>query len=194
MGNKPKILYFYVFGCKAYIFLSIEVCANKLTLHSELMIFIGYEDDGYYFICHIQRNTIFCSIHAISDKGLFPKCTNSHTNKCKLYDELLDKTSSEIESLTPNSSGKDGPASVPILHISVPSIHNNPPTCFPLSSLSYKSISLPPTSEPKKPTVEIKETSNVDSDIEMQPLSPQQPLQPGLQTLQEGPKLRRSKH
>ena len=44
---------------------------------------------------------------------------------------------------------------------------------------------------PKKSIVEIKEADNVDSDIEIQSLSPQQPA---LQTLQGDPELRRSKH
>ena len=69
--------------------------------------------------------------------------------------------------LTPNFSGKDGPAPVPILHTPIPSIQNNSLTCSPLSSLSYKSIFPPSTPRPKKPTVEIEETNNVNSDIEI---------------------------
>ena len=88
----------------------------------------------------------------------------------------------------PNSSEKDGPALVPILHIPISSTHS------PSPSLSYKSTFFPPTSEPKKPIVEIGERNNVDSDIEMQLPSPQQSLQPSLQTLQESSKLRRSKY
>ena len=52
MSKKPKMLYFYVFGCRAYMFFSSKFCANKLVPHSELMIFIRYEGNGYYFICH----------------------------------------------------------------------------------------------------------------------------------------------
>jgi len=147
------------------------------------MIFIGYEDNRYHFICHTQGNTIFCSTHAIFDEEYFSKYTNSYTKEHKLYDELLDKTSSETELLASDPSGKDGPAPVPILHTSIP------PT-----SLYYKSISLPPTPRPKKPTVKIEETNNVDSNVEMQPPSPQQHLQPSLQIPQEDSELRRSKH
>ena len=50
---KSKILHLCVFGCGAYMYLSNEVCANKLTLRSELIIFIGYEDNGYKFIYYI---------------------------------------------------------------------------------------------------------------------------------------------
>ena len=45
----------------------------------------------------------------------------------------------------------------------------------------------------KKPTVEVKKVDDVDSNVEMWPPSSQQPSWPALQTLQEGPKLRRSK-
>jgi len=106
-------------------------------------------------MCHIQENIIFCSTHAIFDEELFPKCTNSHTKECKLYNKLLDKTSPEIESLAPNTSGKDGSAPVLIPHSPIPFIQNNSPTCSPLPSLLYKSTFPPPTQEPKKPIVEI---------------------------------------
>ena len=131
-------------------------------------------------MCHIQKNTIFHSIHVIFNKGLFSNCTNSHAKECKLYDELLDKTSPETELLVPNSSGKDGPTPVYISHTPIPLIQNNPSTHSPLPLLSYKSILSPPTPGPKKPTVEIEETNNVDSDVEMQLPSPQKPLQSGL--------------
>ena len=78
MDNKPKMLYFHVFGCRAYVFLPSEVHANKLILHSELIIFIGYEDNGYRFMCHTQGNIIFCSTYAIFNKELFPKYNDSH--------------------------------------------------------------------------------------------------------------------
>ena len=148
----------------------------------------------YYFMCYTQGNIIFCSTHAIFDERLFPKCTNSHVKVYKLYNKLLDKISLEIESSVPNPSGKDEPAPVPILHIYIPPIQNNHSTCSSLSSLSYKSISFPPTPKSKKPIVEIEKNSDVDSDIEIQPLSPQQPLQPTLQIPQKGPELRRSKY
>jgi len=96
--------------------------------------------------------------------------------------------------LTSNSSRKDRPAPVSIPHTLIPLIQNNSPICSSLPSFSYKSISLPFTLEPKKSTVEIEETNDVDSDVEIQPPSPQQLLQPSLQIPQEGSKLRRSKH
>jgi len=77
-GEKPKILHLCVFGCGAYVYLPSEVHTNKLTPRSELMVFIGYEDNGYRFIRHTQGNVIFCSTQAIFDEGLFPRCLSSH--------------------------------------------------------------------------------------------------------------------
>jgi len=144
LENKLKTLHFHVFGCRAYVFLPIEIHANKLTSHSELMIFIRYEDNRYCFIHHTQGNIIFCSIHVIFDEELVSKYTKSHAKEHKLYNELLNKTSLETKLLVPNSSGKDGPAPV-----SIPSIQNNSSTCSSSHSLSYKSISSPPTLGPK---------------------------------------------
>ena len=51
-GNKYKILHFYIFDYEVYIFLSNEVCINKLISHYKLMIFIEYENNSYQFIYH----------------------------------------------------------------------------------------------------------------------------------------------
>ena len=154
--------YFCIFGCRAYIFLSSKLYTNKLTLHSELMIFIRYKDNGYCFIYYTLGNIILCSIYAIFDKELFSQYTNSHTKEHKLYNKSLDKISPEIELLVPSSSKKDRPALVPIPYISIPLIQNNPPTFF-----SYKSPSFLPTPVSKKSTVEIEENNDVDSDVEI---------------------------
>jgi len=77
-GEKPKISHLHVFGCGAYVYLANKVHTNKLTPCSELMIFIGYEDNGYRFICHTQENVIFCSTQAIFDERHFPRCPPSH--------------------------------------------------------------------------------------------------------------------
>ena len=115
------------------MFLSSKVCANKLVLHSKLMIFIGYEDNGYCFIYHIQGNIIFHSIYTVFNKELFSKCTNPHAKEYKLYDKLLNKISPETELSILGSSRKNEPAPV-----SIPSIQNNSSTHFSLPFLSYK--------------------------------------------------------
>ena len=168
MGNKPKTLHFYIFGCGAYVFLPSEVYANKLVLYSELMIFIGYEDNRYCFICHIQGNIIFHSTHAIFDERLFPKHTDFHAKEYKLYNKLLDKISLEIELLVSDSFRKDRSTLVSIPHTSIPSIQNNPSACSFSLSLSYKFISLLSTLRFKNLIVEIEENDNVDSNVEMQ--------------------------
>jgi len=145
-------------------------------------------------ICYTQGNIIFHSTYAIFDEGLFPKYTNSHAKGHKLYNEVLNKTSLETELLVSDSSRKDEPAPVPIPHISISPIQNNTSTYSLSPSPFYKSTSFPSTSGSRKPIVEIEETNDIDSDIEMQLSSSQQPLQPILQTLQEDPELRRSKH
>jgi len=106
----------------------------------------------------------------------------------------LDKISLEIELLVLDPFEKDRSALVPIPHTLISLIQNNLPTYFSSPSLSYKSTSFPSISESKKPIVEIENDNDIDSDVEIQLLSPQQSLQPTLQTLQEGLELIRSKH
>ena len=78
------------------IYVSFSWSTNKLVLCSELMIFIGYKNNSYCFMCYIQGNIIFHSTYTIFDKKLFPKYTNSHIKEHKLYDKLLDKISLEM--------------------------------------------------------------------------------------------------
>ena len=150
-------MHFHVFGYKVYIFLSSEVHANKLTSYSKLIIFIGYENNSYCFVYYIQENIIFHFIHAIFDEKLFPKYTNFHVKEYKLYNKLLDKISPETESSVSDSSEKGRPAPIPIPHTLIPLIQSNPPTHSSLSSLSYKSTSLSPTPESKKPSQDWRE-------------------------------------
>jgi len=102
-GEKPKISHLHVFGCGAYVYLPNEVRAKKLTLRSELMIFIGYEDNGYRFIRHTQGNIIFCSTQAIFDEGHFPRCLLSHPREQMPPGRLIP----EIESSALRPSGVD---------------------------------------------------------------------------------------
>ena len=135
------------------------------------MIFIGYKDNGYYFMYYTWGNIIFCSIHTIFDEELFPKYTDFHTKEHKLYNILLNKISLETELSVPDLSGKDESAPVPILYTPISSIQNNPPTYPLLPSLSYKSLLPSSTLKFKKLIVKIKEIDDVDSDIKIQSLS-----------------------
>ena len=73
------------------------------------MIFIGYKDNGYRFMCHTQGNVIFCSTQAIFDEGHFPKCPNSHSREKTPPRGLTP----EIESSVPGPFGEDEPAPIP---------------------------------------------------------------------------------
>ena len=132
---------------------------------------------------HTQENLIFYPIHAIFNKKFFSKCTDSYIKEHKLYNKLFDKISLEMESLVPESPSKDAPALVPITHTLIPPIQNNSPSCFSSLSSLYKSPSSPPFPVLKKPMIEIEEVDDIDSNIEIQSLSSQQPLQSALQTL-----------
>ena len=81
-------------------------------LYSELIIFIGYKNNGYCFICYAQENIIFCSTYAIFDEEPFLKYTDFHIKEYKLYNKLLDKISLETELSVPDPSEKDGSALV----------------------------------------------------------------------------------
>ena len=92
----------------------------------------------------------------------------------------MDKISLKTGSLVSNSSRKDGFSPVPILHTPIPSIQNNLSIYSFLSSLSYKFTSLSSTPGSKEPIIKIEENDNIDSDVKIQLLSSQQPLQSAL--------------
>ena len=104
------------------------------------MIFIGYKDNSYYFICHIQENIIFHSKHTIFNKKFFSKYTDSHVKEYKLYNKLLDKISLEIELSMLGPSSKDRSTLVFILLLSISFVQNDLPTYSFFSSLFYKSL------------------------------------------------------
>jgi hypothetical protein len=74
-GEKPDLSTLKVFGCTAYVFLPPEVCKNKLSPKSELMIFLGFKPGikGFRFM-RMPNNVVFMGATAIFDETLFPKC------------------------------------------------------------------------------------------------------------------------
>jgi len=108
-GEKPKISHLCVFGCGAYVYLSNEVHANKLIPHSELMIFIGYEDNSYRFIRHTQENVIFYFTQAIFNKEHFPKYLSFHSREQMPPGRLTP----EIELSVPGPSSVNKPTPTP---------------------------------------------------------------------------------
>jgi len=144
-----------------------EVYANKLTPRSELMIFIGYEDNGYKFIRHTQENVIFCSTQAIFDEEHFPKCPSSHSREQMPSGRLTP----EIELSAPGPSGVDKPAPTP----AHPRPFTSPiPPNLPTHSESPSPS--PPLTSPKRSSVKIEEVEDVeDKDVEMYFPSPSPP-------------------
>ena len=65
-GKKPRISHLRVFGCGAYVYLPSEVCANKLTPRSELMIFIGYEDKMAIDLFAIHKGMLYSALPKLS--------------------------------------------------------------------------------------------------------------------------------
>ena len=149
-----------------------EVYANKLTPRSELMIFIGYEDNGYKFIRHTQENVIFCSIQAIFDEEHFSRCPSSYSREQIPPDRLIP----EIELLAPGPFGINEPALISFPPTPVyprpftPPIPPNLPTHLESPSPS------PPLIQPKWSSVKIEEIEDVeDKDVEMHSPSPPPP-------------------
>ena len=113
MSNEFKSLHLCVFDYRAYIYLSNEVYANKFILCSELITFIRYKNNSYYFI-------------------YYTKYTDSYVKEYK----LLDKISLEIKLLVSRPSNKNRLTPVPIPYISIFPIQNNSAFYFLLLSLS----------------------------------------------------------
>jgi len=131
---------------------------------------------------HTQENIIFCSTHTIFDKKFFPKYTKSCVKEYKLYNKLLNKISWEIELLVSRPFSEDKPALLSIPYISISPIQNNSP-CFLSLSLSYKSPSLLPLPVSKKPIVKVEKVDDIEFNVEIWSLSPQQLSQLALQIL-----------
>ena len=113
MSNEFKSLHLCVFDYKAYIYLSNEVYANKFILCSELITFIRYKNNSYYFV-------------------YYTKYTDSYVTKYK----LLNKISLEIKLLLSGPSNKNRLTPVPIPYIFIFLIQNNSSFYFLLLSLS----------------------------------------------------------
>jgi len=171
-GEKPKISYLHVFGCRAYVYLPNKVCANKLILRSEPMIFIAYENNGYRFIRHTQENVIFHSTQAIFDEGHFSKCLSSHSREQTPPGRLIP----EIESSAPEPSGVDEPAPTPFPPTPAHPRPFTPPIPPNLPTHSESPSPSPPLTPSKWSLVKIEEVEDIeDKDIKMHSPSPSPP-------------------
>jgi len=131
------------------------------------MIFIGYKDNGYKFICHTQENVIFHSTQAIFDKGHFSRYPSSHSREQMPPSRLIP----EIELSAPEPFGIDEPASTLFLPTSAHSRPFTPPIPPNLPTHSESPSSSPPLTLPKWSSVKIEEVK----DIEMHSPSPFSP-------------------
>ena len=133
------------------------------------MIFIGYEDNGYRFICHTQENAIFRSTQAIFDEGHFPRCPSSHSREQIPPSRLTP----EIELSAPEPFGVDEPAPTPFPPTPVYPRSPTPPIPPNLPTHSKSPSPSPPLTPPKRSSVKIEDIEDVkDKDVEMHSPSP----------------------
>jgi len=156
------------------MYLPNEVHTNKLTPRSELMIFIGYENNGYRFIHHTQGNVIFCSIQAIFDEGHFPRCLSSHSREQIPPGRLAP----EIESSAPEPFGVDKPAPTPFPPTPAHPRLFTPPISPNLPTHSESPSPSPPLTPPKQSSVKIEEVKD-DEDENVEIHSPSPPPEAG---------------
>jgi len=74
-ATKPDVSHLCIFGCGAYVFLSEDVQANKLSPKSKTMVYLGQPAgcEGFCFY-HITTGCIFISTTTVFDKTFFPHC------------------------------------------------------------------------------------------------------------------------
>jgi len=137
------------------------------------MIFIGYENNSYRFICYTQGNVIFCSIQAIFDEGHFPRCPSSHSRE-QIFPSRL---TPEIESSAPKPFGVDKPAPIPFPPIpTYPRSFTSPiPPNLPTHSESPSPSS--PLTPSKWSSVKIEEVEDVEMYFPSLPPSKASPSQ-----------------
>ena len=70
--DKPDISHLRILGCGAYVFLHEDVWQDVLSLHAELMTFIGFTGGvkGWKFMQN--TNTIFHATKAVFDENMYP--------------------------------------------------------------------------------------------------------------------------
>jgi len=136
------------------------------------MIFIGYKDNSYRFICHTQENVIFCSTQAIFDEGHFPRCLFSYPKKRRSSSGLTP----EIKSLASEPFGIDKPALTSSLLTPVYPRSLTPSILSNLLTHS-ESLSLSPLLTPSKcSSVKIIEVQDIkDEDVEIHSSSSSSP-------------------
>ena len=74
--ERPSISNLQVFGCWAYVFVPVEIRANKLTPKSKLMTYLGNAPSaGGFVFMQSPNNVLFYATHCIFNEMLFLKCS-----------------------------------------------------------------------------------------------------------------------
>jgi len=121
------------------------------------MIFVGYKDNSYRFICYTQGNVIFCSIYVIFEKEYFPRCLSSYPRERRPLSRLIP----EIESLAPKPFGINEPALISFSPIPVYPRPSTPPIPPNLLTHSESLSSSPLLILPKQSLIKTKDVEDV---------------------------------
>jgi len=89
-SDKSDVSHLHVFGCGAYVFLSEDVRANKLSSKSETIVYLG-QPAGYKGFCfyHITTGCIFISTTTVFDETFFPHCPDGKQRHFTELDDML---------------------------------------------------------------------------------------------------------
>ena len=73
-GSKPDISHLRILACGAYVFLHEDIWQDALSLHAELMTFIGFMSSvkGWKFMRNTK--TIFHATKAVFNESMYPQC------------------------------------------------------------------------------------------------------------------------
>ena len=83
---KPDIHYLKTFGCKAWVFVPQEQRKDKLSSHSEMMTFVGYQQGAKAYLFMNKDNKVVKNPHATFNETIFSRMTvkehpHPNTNK-----------------------------------------------------------------------------------------------------------------
>ena len=171
--KKPDVSYFWVFGCKAYVFIPPEQWVDKLSPKSEEMIFIEYEPNtkGWCFWSKTKHQVVVAT-NATFDEESFPQCSKDQEDGPASI-PIPDDDESDHESEIPWPKLLDQHERVPI-----PVPWGNSPQPPPIEFYGYGPYSKP--SEPSEPSEkDIPQSSSESSSLSQTPseqcLSPTKP-------------------
>ena len=130
-GKKPDALYFRVFGCHAYVFISPEQQPDKLSPKSEEMTFIGYEPNtkGWHFWSK-TKHWVVVATNATFDENFFPHYSRHQEDRpASIPIEDHDPTIGESNELPPLNNDSWPQASEPNwdVYVSIPIPCGNTP-------------------------------------------------------------------